>query len=135
MKDDPLALETRRGQRNGGEQRAGIRMAWIGKQGRTWPDFDDTAEMHHRDAIGNVLDHGEIVRNENVGQPKPVLQIAQQIEDLGADRDVERGDRFVANDEFRLDRQCPGNGNPLALAAGEFMRIAARGARVEPNKP
>jgi hypothetical protein len=32
--------------------------------------------MHHRDAVGNMLHHGEIVGNENIGKAKPALQIA-----------------------------------------------------------
>ena len=41
-----------------------------------------TAEIHHRDPVGDVLHHGEIMRDEDVGKAEPVLQVAQQIEDL-----------------------------------------------------
>ena len=33
-------------------------------------DLDDLAEVHHRHAIADVLDHGEIVSDEDVGQPQ-----------------------------------------------------------------
>ena len=110
-------------------------MPRICKQSFVGSDLDDAAEMHHRDTVGNVLHHCEIVRNEYVGQPKPPLQVAQEIEHLCADGDIERRYRLVADDELGLDRKCPRNSNALALAAGEFMRITTRQARLEANQP
>jgi hypothetical protein len=48
----------------GCEQRLGVR------------GLDDGAEIHHGDPIGDVLHHGEIVRDEDVGEAKSVLQVA-----------------------------------------------------------
>jgi hypothetical protein len=95
-------------------------MPRICKQLFAWSDLDNAAKMHHRNAIGDMLHHGEIVGNENVGEAKPVLQVAQQIKHLRADRDVERGYRFVAYDKLWLDRERPCDGDALALAAGKF---------------
>ena len=88
-----------------GEQRLGIR------------GLDNDAEIHHCDAVGDVFYDGKIVRDENVGEPKPVLQVAQQVQDLRADRHIQRRHRLVADDEFRFDRECAGNRDALALAA------------------
>ena len=30
--------------------------------------FDDLAEIHHGDAVADVLDHGEIMRDEKIGE-------------------------------------------------------------------
>src|SRR5262249_8827158 len=89
--------------------------------------------MHDRDAVGDVLHHGEIVGNENVGEAKLALQIAQQVKHLGADRDIERRYWLVANDKLRLDRKGARAGDALALAAGKFMRITAWRPRVKPG--
>jgi hypothetical protein len=43
-----------------------------------------------------------IVRDEQVGQLELVLQVHQQVDDLRLDRDVERGDRLVADDQLRV---------------------------------
>ena len=59
-------------------------------------DLDDAAEIHHRDAMADMLDHGEIVRDEQIGEAVLALQVDQQVDDLRLDRDVERGDRLVA---------------------------------------
>src|SRR5262245_33065295 len=104
MKNNALALEVWRGQWNGGKKRAGVGMSRICKQRFAWSDLDNAAEMHHRNAIGDMLHHGEIVGNENIGKPKPALQIAQEIKHLRADRNVERGYRLVANNQLRLNR-------------------------------
>ena len=48
----------------------------------------------------------------------------EQIDDLALDRNVERGNRLVADDELRLDRKRARDADALALAAGELMRIA-----------
>src|SRR5688572_31542547 len=91
-------------------------------------DLDDLAEIHHGNAIANVFDNAEIVRNEEIRQAELFLQILQEVEHLRLNRDIERGNRFVAHDELGLDRQGARNAQALALAATEFVRIA-RGSR------
>ena len=39
---------------------------------------------------------------------------------------IERTDRFIANQEFRVQHRGAGDADSLALAAAEFMRVAAR---------
>ena len=56
---------------------------------------------------------------------------SQQVEDLRLDGDVERGDRLVADDELRLEGERAGDADALALAAGEFVRVAVMWSGVE----
>ena len=56
--------------------------------------------------------------------PSVALQLSQQVEDLRLHRDVERRGRLVADDQLRLHRQRARDGDALALAAGELVRIA-----------
>src|SRR5215470_10433832 len=74
------------------------------------------------------------MRDEDVGESEPELQVAQQIEDLRADGNVESGNRFVTDDQPWLDRQRARNGDALTLATGEFVGIAAGKARFESNQ-
>ena len=60
-----------------------------------------------------------------------VLQGFEQVQDLRLHRHVERRSRLVADDQFRLHGQRPGNGNALALAAGEFVRVTLRGVGIK----
>ena len=50
---------------------------------------------------------------------------------LRLDGDVKRRDGFVADDEFRSHCERPGDSNPLALPAGEFMRVSIHHAGVQ----
>ena len=44
-----------------------------------------------------------------------LLQVAEQVYDLGLDRDVEGADRFVTDDQPGFDGEGAGNANALAL--------------------
>ena len=57
-------------------------------------------------------------------RPNSSLQILQQVHDLRLDRDIERRDRLVANDQFGFCRECPCDADALTLTAGEFVRPA-----------
>ena len=59
-------------------------------------------EVHDGDPVGDLPDHRQVVRDEDVGQVEVALQVPQQVQDLRLDRDVERRDRLVADDQLRL---------------------------------
>ena len=66
---------------------------------------------------------------------EPALHLFQQIEDLGADGNVERGDRLVADDELRIENERARDADALALPAGEFMRQPSHDqGRIEPDR-
>src|SRR6267154_5793614 len=90
--------------------------------------LDDLAEIHDRDRVAHMRDRGEVMRDEQVGQPEFFLQIAEQVQDLRPDRYVERRYRLVEHDEAR--RQCQGarDRDALTLAAREFVREQTRRA-------
>ncbi len=137
LEDDPaaLALGDRIRHRDGGQEGAGVRMARRRVHLVRRPDLDDLAEVHHRDPVADVLDHRQVVGDEQVCQPEPLAQVGQQVEDLALDRHVERRDRLVADDELGLDRERPGDADALALTARELVRIAADVRRVEADDP
>ena len=89
-------------------------------------DLDDPAEVHDRDAVGDVADEREVVRDEEVGQPEVALQRLEQVDDLRADRHVERRDRLVEHDHLRVERERAREADALPLAAGELVREAVR---------
>ena len=81
------------------------------------------AEVHHRDAIGDMPDRAQVVRDEQVSQILLALQLLQQIHDLRLDGNIERRDRFISDDEVRIDCQCARDADALALSAGKLVRI------------
>src|SRR3546814_10774415 len=52
------------------------------EQNRCFRLLDDTAEIHHRDARRDMLDHGEVVADDDVGQAELRPQVLQEVENL-----------------------------------------------------
>ena len=71
-----------------------------------------------------MLHDRQVVGDEQIGEAEPVLQVEQQVDDLRLDRDVERRDRLVGDDQRRVQRERAGDADALALAAGERVREA-----------
>ena len=69
----------------------------------------------------------------SIGELEVAAQLHEQVEHLRLDRDVERRDRFVADQELRLHRERARDADAGALAAGELVRIAVAIARIEPD--
>ena len=61
-------------------------------------------------------------------------EVEQQVEDLAAERDVERRGRLVGDDDARVERDGAGDADALALAAGEGVRIALHRRRIEADQ-
>ncbi len=81
-----------------------------------------------------MLDDGQVVGDEQVGQSQLSLEVVEQVDHLGLDRHVESRDRLVADDELRLHRQGTGDADPLPLTAGELVREAVGMLRQEPHE-
>jgi len=55
------------------------------------------AQIHDGHTVADVAHHAQVVGDEQVGQPQLGLQILQQIDYLGLNRDVESKGRLVAD--------------------------------------
>ena len=89
------------GDRHGGQQLARVRVLRIVEDRGARADLDDLAEIHHRDAVADALDHGHVVRDEEIGEPELRLQVEHQVEHLRLDRHIERRNRLVGDDQLR----------------------------------
>ena len=85
--------------------------------------FNDAAEIHHRHAAAEPAHHREVMADEEKGGPPPLTQFAQQ-QHLRLHQDIKCRDRLIGHDQFQVHAQRAGNADALALAAGEFMRLA-----------
>ena len=72
-----------------------------------------------------MLDHPQVMRDKQVGQMHLLLQLLQEIDDLRLNRNIQRRDRFVADDKLGTDTQRPGDADALPLTAAELMRVTA----------
>ena len=114
--------------RDGVQQRLGIGMLGRPVNGFRVRHFHDFTEVHDRYAVGDVLDHRQVMGNEEVGELAFLLEFQQQVEHLGLDGYVQRGDGFVQNDEAGVQREGARDADALALAPGEFKGEAVNGA-------
>ena len=85
--------------------------------------LDDEAGVHDQDLIGEVARRRQIVRHIQKADALFVAQPRHQIQDAQADRHIQHGNRLVGQDDLWLGRQCAGDGDALALAAAELVRI------------
>src|SRR5205085_7447933 len=101
--DDALAHSVRTHDRNRGNE--GLRVGVPGRvaDGVGVAPLNNAAQVHHQDALADVLDHGKVVRDEEVGDVVPVLQVLQEVDDLRLDGQIQGADRFVTTDEPRFD--------------------------------
>ena len=76
-----------------------------------------------RSAISATTPRSCVMRSS--ARPSFRCSVAQQVENLRLDRDVERRRRLVGDDERRLARQRHRDQRALAQAAGQLMRIVA----------
>src|SRR5579884_2172200 len=125
--DDPLASRRAAVQlvlRHRREQRGRVRVTRMLVQALRGADLEDPAEVHDGDPVGDLPDHREVGGDEDVREPELALEVLEQVEDLRLDGDVEGGDRLVADDQLRLERERARDADALALTAGELVRVA-----------
>ena len=88
------------------------------------PRFNRDSQIHDHDLVGDMLDDRQIMADKEIGQIEAFLQVDEEVEDLGLDRDIEGRDRFIEHQDLRIEHQGPGHGDALALPAGKHMGIA-----------
>src|SRR5208282_2805871 len=126
------AFDGREGQRavgresgDGAQQALGVGMGGRVENVDLGTEFDQVAGVHDGDAIGDVRNDGEIVRDEEHRQSEFVAKVVEQVEDLLLDGDIESGGGLVGDEQLRAVDDGHGDHDALAHASGELVRIAA----------
>jgi hypothetical protein len=73
--------------------------------------------------ISDVLDHSQVVGNEQIGQTELGLEIKQNVEDLRLNRNIQSRHSFVGHNEFSIHCQGSGDADALTLTAREFVWV------------
>ena len=100
--------------------------------------LDDPPGVHHRDVVGHLGDHAEVVGDDHDRHPELALQAFEQREDLRLHGHVERRRRLVGDQQLRLVGERHRDHRALAHAAGELVRVlvdAPRAGRGCPTSP
>ena len=79
--------------------------------------------LHDDDAVGDLGHHAEIVGDEQHAGAAPLLQLADEPQDLRLRGDVERGRGLVGDQQRGLEHQRGRDHDALALPARDLVRI------------
>jgi len=79
--------------------------------------FNDFSQVHDRNLVADMLHNREIVRNEQVRDAEILLQLDQEMKDLGSNRHVQSRNEFVANDDSRINGKRPDDADSLSPPA------------------
>src|SRR5260370_41301639 len=83
------------------------------------PGLHHTALTHDDGPLADLPHNGEVMADEQVAHGRGLADVRQQIEYLGLDGNVQGRYCFIQDEDLRLCGKSPGNGHPLALAAGQ----------------
>ena len=81
----------------------------------------NNAPVAHLDRAPRSARHVMVMRH-NHHRRALTIELTEQIENLDAGHGVELAGRFVSQNERGLARQCPGDRDPLLLAARQLCR-------------
>src|SRR4051812_1091882 len=107
------------GPRYGFDESPGIGMCWTIENVVDWAALDELSAIQDVHTVGGLAGDREVVGDEHIGESELLPQAREQVEDLRLDGDVERGDRLVADDHLRLDRERARDRDALTLTAGQ----------------
>ena len=130
----PIPLDPRVRYRDRIDQGACIRVPRTRIEFELISNLDGPAQVHDHYPMADLPDDGQIVSDENQCKSEPFLQSDQQIDDLRTDRNIEGTDRFITDDQPRLQYQSPRDTDPLTLSAGKLVRISVHLCRFEANQ-
>src|SRR5262245_5566775 len=116
-----------------GQQRLRVGMAGLLEDRRLVAVLDDLAEVHHRDPRAHRADHGEVVRDEHVGEREGLLKTPEELQHARLNGDVEPRGRLVEDHQTGMQCQDAGQPYPALLTAAQLVRIEVEVRIGEPD--
>ena len=106
-----------------------VRMQRVPEEDVRGRGLDDLARVHDRDAIAELDEQREVVRDEQHREAEAPLELLELLQDLALHDHVERRRRLVHHDQLGLERQRHRDHHALAHAARQLVRIRAHARR------
>ena len=128
------SLESRLLVVGGREETACQRDLRIAEDGRRLAVFDDASVIEHDDPAGDPPHHARFMSDENDGEAELAVDVAQQCENGGGRLGIERGGRFVGQEERGVGRERARDADALLLPTRELAGIS-RGLVLKANQP
>jgi len=76
----------------------------------------DNTQIHDSNTVTHVINHTQIMGNDQTGKIKGLLEVTQEIQHLGLNRHIKGTYRLVSDNEAWVKTESPGNTDPLPLA-------------------
>ncbi|KFJ60193.1 hypothetical protein DK59_3082 [Brucella abortus bv. 4 str. 292] len=130
----PLALDDRIGERHCRHQGLRVGMQRMPIKPGFGGLFHDAAKIHDGNGVRDMAHNRQVMGNENIRCPEPLLNILKEIQDTGLNGNIERRDGLIQHHDLRIEGQGTRNHYALTLPAGKLMRIAFAVLRVEPHQ-
>ena len=87
--------------------------------------LDNFTQLHHGDSVGDLRDHRQIMSDKQQAHAGFAGQRDQKLQNLRLRGHIQRGGRFVSDQQTGATGHRHCNHHSLALPAGQFVRIAA----------
>ena len=87
------------------------------------PCLHDAPGVKDNNLLTGLRHDAQVVRDENDAYRPFALQRPQQVKDLGLNRHIKRGGRFIGDDHVGFGRQAERDHRALLLPARQLMRI------------
>lgn len=84
----------------------------------------DTTQVHDGDAVAQMPHDPEVVGNEEKREAELAPELGEEVQHLRLNRNVERRDGLVADDEARVQREGSCDAYALLLSAAELVGVA-----------
>ena len=97
-------------------------MAGVGEDFLHGALFHYAACVHDNNIVGHLRNNAEVMGDEHDGRVDAVLQVAQQIQNLGLNRHIKRRGRLIRNDDLGVAGQRHSDHDALTHTAGQLMR-------------
>src|SRR5215467_130065 len=111
--------------RHATEQAHGIGMTRVAEQCGNRCLLHLASSVHDYDTLHRLCDHAKVVADEQHCHAELLLKIAEELQDLRLDGDVERRRRLVGDQDVRSAGQRHGDHHPLAHAARKLVWVLA----------
>ena len=108
---------------HGRQERLGVRVVGPAEDRLRIADLHDPPEVHDRDPVGEVAHDAKVVRDQQVAGLALGLQLGQDVQDRGLDRDVERTRRLVGDDDAGVAGERAGDRHALLEPARQLARL------------
>ena len=112
-----LALDAGIRYRHGIKQDLGVGVGRCGDDLAGGAQFDQLSPIHHTDPVAQFGHDRKIVRHKQISDIEFALEFTEEPKNVLLDRNVQRRDRFVENDQPWIEHEGPCNCYALPLPA------------------